>query len=192
MWGTTVHTQSKVVVSDAKFPWWLSPTKKNWNINWFFLDILIINELCNLIGREAQLATPNQKWKSQVLPSLDDYLHAKKKKKKYKLILSRAIDDKQILQSDWLRGGVGHTWPKKIVSYATFPWWRIPSKKLKISIDSFQRSWWSLNTTTIWLVESIYPLDTGCKLNKNKMFWRCPWYPLNILCTFHLLLCLGG
>ena len=144
MWGRTVHTQSKVVVPDANFPWWLSPTKK------------------------------------------------KKKKKRYKLILSRAIDDKQILQPDWLRGGVGHTRPKKIVSYATFPWWRIPCKNFKISIDSFQRSWWSLNTTTIRLVESIYPLDTGCKLNKNKMFWRCPRYPLNILCTFHLLLGLGG
>ena len=38
----------------------------------------MIKESCNLLGRETQLTTINQKWCSLMLPSLDDYLHAKK------------------------------------------------------------------------------------------------------------------
>ena len=35
--------------------------------------ILLNKESCNLIGQETtQFATPNQKWWSQVVPSLDD------------------------------------------------------------------------------------------------------------------------
>ena len=30
------------------------------DIDWFFPVTLVINESCNLIGRETQLATPNQ------------------------------------------------------------------------------------------------------------------------------------
>ena len=74
------------------------------NINWFFQDILVIKESCNLIGREAQLATPtkqmttpNQKWKSQLLTSLGDYLRAKNLR--YQLILSSHFDDQRILHS---------------------------------------------------------------------------------------------
>ena len=33
----------------------------------------MIQESCNLIGQEAQLAIRNQKWQSQMLRSLDDY-----------------------------------------------------------------------------------------------------------------------
>ena len=37
----------------------------------------MIEESYKLIGREAQLAPPNQKWQSQMLIFFDDYLHAK-------------------------------------------------------------------------------------------------------------------
>ena len=37
----------------------------------------MIKESCNLIGQEAQLATPNQKWKLQIFPSADAYLPVK-------------------------------------------------------------------------------------------------------------------
>ena len=37
----------------------------------------MIKENCNLIGQEAQMANPDQEWKSQMLPFLDNYLHAK-------------------------------------------------------------------------------------------------------------------
>ena len=71
------------------------------NINWFFQEILVIKESCNLIGREAQLATPtkqmtthNQKWKSQLLTSLGDYFRAKNLR--YQLILSSHFDNQKI------------------------------------------------------------------------------------------------
>ena len=53
----------------------------------------MIKESCNLIGREAQLATPNQKRYSQMLPSFDNEHHAKEMR--YQLILSRDIDDQR-------------------------------------------------------------------------------------------------
>ena len=72
----------------------------------------MIKESCNLIGQEAQLTTPNQKWLSRILPPLNDKLHAKKqtdKKQKNKdhLIPSRDINDERILLSDWMRGTTG-------------------------------------------------------------------------------------
>ena len=39
---------------------------------------------------------------------------------------------------------------KFLVSVAPLPWWLTPSKKTKISLDSFQISWWSKNPA-IWL-----------------------------------------
>ena len=46
-------------------------------ITQFLSEILMIEESYKLIGREAQLAPPNQKWQSQMLTFFDDYLHAK-------------------------------------------------------------------------------------------------------------------
>ena len=54
----------------------------------------MMKESCNLIG---QLATHNQKQWSQILPSLDDYRHAKNLK------VSIEINDQRLLQYDWLR-----------------------------------------------------------------------------------------
>ena len=67
-------------------------------IAWFLTEILMIEESCNHIGQEAQLATSNQKWQSWMCPFFDDFLHAKNLRGR--LILSRNIDDQRILQSD--------------------------------------------------------------------------------------------
>ena len=53
-----------------------------------------------------------------MLPSLDDYLHAKNQS--YRLIHSSDIDDQRILQYDWTRGPTGYTQPKVVVSDTTF------------------------------------------------------------------------
>ena len=63
--------------------------------------IVMIKESCNLIGQETQLAPPNQKYQSQILPWLDEKLY---QKLRYNLILSRDINDKKNLQSDWAKG----------------------------------------------------------------------------------------
>ena len=55
--------------------------------------IVMIKESCNLIGQETQLAPPNQKYQSQILPRLDEKLY---QKLRYNLILSRDINDKKI------------------------------------------------------------------------------------------------
>ena len=52
-------------------------TQKNSNINSFFLEILMIADSYDLIGWDAQLATPDQKWYSQMLPSLAVLLDTK-------------------------------------------------------------------------------------------------------------------
>ena len=44
------------------------------------------------------------------------------KKLRDQLIFSREIDDRNILQYDWMRGITGHTQPKVVVSDGTFPW----------------------------------------------------------------------
>ena len=38
---------------------------------------MLIEEYFNLIGQEVQLATPNRKWCSPMLPLLDNYLHVR-------------------------------------------------------------------------------------------------------------------
>ena len=52
-------TQPKVIVLDATLrccPWGLSPCKKR---RYLFPEILMTKEPCNMIGREAQMVTPN-------------------------------------------------------------------------------------------------------------------------------------
>ena len=79
----------------------------------------MIKESCNLIGQEAQLATPNQS-QFEILPSLDDHqLHGKNLR--YQLNPFRDINDQNILQSDWIREKAGHTHSKGVVSEATVP-----------------------------------------------------------------------
>ena len=63
--------------------------------------MLMIKKSCNFIEPEVQLITPSQHCCSQILPSIDDYLQVKNLRPL--LISSRYIDDKTILQSDWLR-----------------------------------------------------------------------------------------
>ena len=80
-----------------------------------------------------------------MLPSVDDYLHAKN-------------------QSYWLippnRGPTGHAQPKVIVPDATFPWWLTTYRKTNVSVDSFRTYWWS-NNAAIWLDEKqTYPHPT--------------------------------
>ena len=48
---------------------------------------------------------------AHMLPSLEEYLHAKNLR--YQMILSRDIVDQRILQSDWTRGIPGCTQPKR-------------------------------------------------------------------------------
>ena len=100
--------------------------QKNWDINWFLLEILIIKEFCNLVGPEAHLATPNQKKQSQVLVSL--WWLSSCKTLRYQLTLSWDIKDQRILQSDWMRGTSDHTQSKAVVSDA-FALWLTPCKK---------------------------------------------------------------
>lgn len=72
--------------------------------------------------------------------SLNDYIHTKKLR--YQLIPSRDIDDQGILESDWVKGTTDHTKPKVVVSDPacfSFPPWKIS----KVSIDFFQRYWWT-------------------------------------------------
>ena len=79
----------------------------------------MIKESWNLIGPEAHLDTPNQEWKSYVLPSLDDYLYPKNLR--CQLVLSSDIADQRIVHSDWLRDTTDHNQPKVVVSGAIFP-----------------------------------------------------------------------
>ena len=60
----------------------------------------MIEESWNPIEPEARLGSPNQKWKSHMLPSLDEYLHAKNLT--YHLIPSKDIVDQRILHFDLL------------------------------------------------------------------------------------------
>ena len=97
---TTGQAQPKVVASGAIFIWWVTPCPKTKISLDFFSKTLTIKEFCNVIEREAQLTTPNQKQESQI--SLG-----------YHLTPSRDIDDDHqlILQPDWTRGTTGHTQP---------------------------------------------------------------------------------
>ena len=62
----------------------------------FLSSCAIIKESCNLTGWKAHLAAPNQKWESQMLALVYDYLHAKKNTLRHQLILSKDIDDQSI------------------------------------------------------------------------------------------------
>ena len=55
----------------------------------------MIKESDNLTGQEAQRATPKQKWWSQMLPYIYDYLDTKYLR--FHLIPSRNVDDKKNL-----------------------------------------------------------------------------------------------
>ena len=99
MWDATKHIQPKngnYLYAKKK-----KKKKKRTKIIWFFPQILMIKEFCNLIGWEAQLATPNQKRKFQMLHFLDSYPHAKNLRHQW--IPSGDTDDQRIPQSDWLR-----------------------------------------------------------------------------------------
>ena len=130
--------------------------QKQYGITWYFPEILMTKELCNWIGREAQLAITNQKRESQMLPSLGDSLrllpsldlHAKNPRHFW--ISSNDIDDQRILQYGWTRGTTGITLPKEALSDATFTWLLSPCKKSKRLLDSFQRYWCSKNPA-FWL-----------------------------------------
>ena len=52
--------------------------------------MMLIEEPCNLIGQEAQLATSKQIWQSHMLPSLDDRFHAKKSKISIDLMIKKS------------------------------------------------------------------------------------------------------
>ena len=130
-------------------------------INWFFPEMLIIKESCNLTGWETQLVTPDQSWKSQMLLKI----------LRYHLILWRNNDGQRILQSDWSRSTSGHTQPKLVVSGDTFLWWLAPSKISKRSLYSFQRYWW-LNNNTIWLAESILDYKRKTRFFQGMGFCR--------------------
>ena len=67
----------------------------------------MINESCNMIRLEAQLAIANQKYGSQFLLTLDAKLQTEKLT--YHLTLSRDHDGQRILQFDWMRGRSGCT-----------------------------------------------------------------------------------
>ena len=73
-----------------------------------------------------------------------------------------------------MRDTTDHTQPKVEVSDATFPWWLTPWKKIEISIDLFQRYWWSRNPA-IWSEQR----HTWPHLTKNGSL-RC-YLPLIII-----------
>ena len=58
--ATTGYNQPKVLVSHTTFSSWPIHAKHQ-DVHWFFPEILVMKESCNLIGWEAQLATPIQK-----------------------------------------------------------------------------------------------------------------------------------
>ena len=83
-----------------------------------FLDTILIKEYCNLIGQEIQQVS-SKLW-SQVLPSLNDYVH--ENNLRYHLISCMDFDGQKILKFDWTRGTTpGRTQPKMVVIDATFP-----------------------------------------------------------------------
>ena len=84
------------------------------------------------------VAKPNQKWLPQMLPALDDYLHARNQR--YWLILPSDIVHQRIVRSNWTRSTPGHIEPKFVVSDAVFLWWPAPNEKYKIRIEIFNRA----------------------------------------------------
>ena len=115
---------------------------KKIKITWFFSQILMIKESCNLIGWKAQLPHPIKKW----LPFFDDYLQSKN-------LRDQSIPSRDIIKKSWARTTTGQSHPPKVVfSDAAFPWSITSCKKAKTSLDSFQRYWWS-NNSAIWLAK---------------------------------------
>ena len=111
-------------------------------------------ESCNLIGQEAQLVTPNQKWQSQMPPCLvRNFMHKKQRKL---LIYSRDIIDQRILQFDWKRHTYLH--PTKSGSLRYYlTWWLIISMqkfkdinwnhpKILLIKQSSNLTWWERHT----------------------------------------------
>ena len=151
--GTTGRTQPKVVVSGATFTSWLSLCKKSKISSDSFLRYWWRKNPAIGLVKKNNWPHPTKRY-SQMLPLLDDYLHAKCLWECW--ISSRYIDDQRILQSDWTRGTTGcSTQLKEVVSDATSLWCLSPFKKPKRSIDSFHRYWWSMNNNAISLAESI-------------------------------------
>ena len=97
--GTTSLTKHKVAVSDATFPWWISPLQKIKEIDWFPRDI---DEKIILKSNrwEKHLAKLNQNWMSQILLYIDDHLHSRKKLRN-QLTLSKDVHNQRIRQSVW-------------------------------------------------------------------------------------------
>ena len=65
-----------------------------------------------------------------------------------------------------------HNWShptKSSTSYSTSPCWLPPYKKYKISIDSFQRYWWSKNPA-IWLLESLLGHNERTRFFPDMLF----------------------
>ena len=111
-------------------------------ITWFFPQILMIKESCNLIDWKIQPSHPSKRdtfpwWSSsckksnRLVDSLQRYWWSKNpaiwlkmtnsmQKIRNQLIPSRDIDDQRILQSYWTKGTTGHTRPKDLVQDATF------------------------------------------------------------------------
>ena len=119
-----------------------------------------------------------------MLPSIHDYLW-------YQFIPSRDIVDQGILQSDWTCNTPSHIQPKAVVSEIIFTWWSASCRKIKISLDKFQKHWGSKNPA-IWLdkrhiwvhliisggAKYYLPLMvTPCKKTKTSLnyFERCLW-----------------
>ena len=92
--------------------------QKETKMTWLFPQILMIKLSCNFIGWKAQLATPNQKRRFHIAPSLDDYFHVKNLRDW--LIIFRDSVNQSILQSDWTRGIICHLQPKVVVLDAAF------------------------------------------------------------------------
>ena len=90
----------------------------------------MIKESFKLTEPEAQLATGNLKWYSQMLLFFDDYLQAKNLTGC--LISSRDIDDQTILQNDWPRGS------KVITKELNFPWTKGFSRIMKLFCKTHQ------------------------------------------------------
>ena len=109
------------------------------------------------------------------------------------MTLSWNFDYQRILPSDWITGTTGHAKSKVVASNATVAWWLIRYKKTKISIDSFQRYWWSeiprSNQNWSWMVTSLGDLPPCTKskilINSFQRYWwlknHAIWLVQNIL-----------
>ena len=121
----TFDKRSQEIIKKRKKKWQCSQKY----INWFLLEMLMTKEYWNSIEKKANLASPNQKWKSHMLSFLEEYLRANDLR--YKLIPSEDIDDQRTLQSDWKISTRGHTQLKVVVSYASFHLMIITTQKLR-------------------------------------------------------------